>query len=223
MKRRSAREIRHHRLNLEIPFYRFSITEVTKSDQHELLLELENENEFVFYVAPRFHTLKQINAAWNDNEVAARSVFVKPSMIGALDGNVHHVSFDHVDAFLCSEPKAIEIITSNDLQKALSRKLDTKDRPLRDEIQDVVFSLKRSIEITSARSKISTEDIYGTPVSELEDTQPISIPGKKAPQIEPIAVREPKPISNEKEALRNIADISAKEFTAQFIVVQHKT
>ncbi len=43
--------------NLTVPYYRFSITEAAKSDQHELLLALDTSPNIVFYVAPRFHRL----------------------------------------------------------------------------------------------------------------------------------------------------------------------
>ena len=105
MTRRSAKEIRDYNLDLSIPYYRFKVTERTKSAQHELLLELESDSNFVFYVTPRFHTNPQINIAWTRKEVAARSIFVRPSLIGSLDDKTHHISFDGADTFLCSEPR----------------------------------------------------------------------------------------------------------------------
>src|SRR5260370_6663954 len=64
MKTRNAREIREFHLPLLPPFYRFKITESGKSDQHELLLQLDDGSCLVFYVAPRFHELAEINHAW---------------------------------------------------------------------------------------------------------------------------------------------------------------
>jgi hypothetical protein len=55
MTRRSAREIRRDQLPLSLPFYRFKITESGKSDQHELVLALDDGTCLVFYAAPRFH------------------------------------------------------------------------------------------------------------------------------------------------------------------------
>src|SRR5579863_6114902 len=70
MTRRSAREIRKHEALLSVPFYRFSITESGKSDQHTLLLALDDGTNEVFYAAPRFHELAEINQAWSASEVA---------------------------------------------------------------------------------------------------------------------------------------------------------
>jgi hypothetical protein len=102
MTRRSAREIRKDQLPLSLPFYRFKITESGKSDQHELLLALDDGTSFVFYAAPRFHELTEINEAWNDNAVATRSIFVAPSRIGQLDMQSHYVAYDERRAWLCS-------------------------------------------------------------------------------------------------------------------------
>src|SRR5579859_5108091 len=66
----SAMEISNYSLPLSVPFYRFKITESGKSNQHYLLHALAEEGDAVFYAAPRFHQLAEINAAWNANEVA---------------------------------------------------------------------------------------------------------------------------------------------------------
>src|SRR5436190_80170 len=52
MTRRSAKEISIYKLPISLPFYRFKITEVRKSDQHELLLALDDGSCLVFYAAP---------------------------------------------------------------------------------------------------------------------------------------------------------------------------
>jgi hypothetical protein len=60
MMRRSAREYRSildQQGQLRVPFYRFSIMDASKSDQHELLLALDITPNNVFYAAPRFHSL----------------------------------------------------------------------------------------------------------------------------------------------------------------------
>src|ERR1700735_1111864 len=51
---RNAKEIKNNGLRISLPFYRFKITESKKSDQHELLLALDDGSCLVFYVAPRF-------------------------------------------------------------------------------------------------------------------------------------------------------------------------
>src|SRR5258707_1134113 len=57
MKRSSAAELSKHNLPLSLPFYRFKITEARKSNQHDLLLELDDGTCLVLYAAPRFHEL----------------------------------------------------------------------------------------------------------------------------------------------------------------------
>ena len=79
MKTRKAREISVYGLNMWPPFYRFKITKSGKSDQHELLLALDDGSCLVFYVAPRFHEIAEINDAWVNNSVATNSIFVAPS------------------------------------------------------------------------------------------------------------------------------------------------
>lgn len=54
MLRASAYEIKHHRLPLSTPFYRFPITPRNKSFQHTSLVELDDGTNLVFYAAPRF-------------------------------------------------------------------------------------------------------------------------------------------------------------------------
>lgn len=79
---------------LNLPYYRFPITEASSSDQHELLLALDDNSSLVFYAAPRFHRLNEINEAWNHTDVARRSFFISPSVVGPLDDEQHHVAFD---------------------------------------------------------------------------------------------------------------------------------
>ena len=115
MVRANAHEIKQYGLGISLPFYRFYITESGKSDQHELLLALSETQNMVFYVAPRFHELSEINEAWSLNQVAARSIFVSPQIIGVLDDDYHHVAYDDSSAWLCSEPKTIGFRTSSQL------------------------------------------------------------------------------------------------------------
>lgn len=93
MTRRSASEISKHKARLAVPFYRFYITESGTSNQHSMLLELDDGVNQVFYAAPRFHKIREINAAWHANAVASQSIFLRPRVIGALDDKMHHVAY----------------------------------------------------------------------------------------------------------------------------------
>ena len=82
--RANAREIKKG-LPLNPPYYRFGITERWRSDQHKLLVALDdgNSNE-VFYAAPRFHEVGELNAAYLTSDAANRSFYIRPRDIGAI-------------------------------------------------------------------------------------------------------------------------------------------
>jgi hypothetical protein len=99
-----------------------------------MLLELDNGVNNVFYAAPRFDRMVEINAAWAAQEVAARSIFVRPQDIGELDDEPHHVAYDANRTFLCSEPKAIEAMSASQVVERLLGRLKQDPRPLRDTV-----------------------------------------------------------------------------------------
>src|SRR5262245_8892512 len=80
MTRRTAKEIKSG-LRLRLPFYRFRITERRRSAQHDLLLELDVDPNEVFYAAPRFHLVDELNAAYINNDVRNRSLFIPPATL----------------------------------------------------------------------------------------------------------------------------------------------
>lgn len=86
------------------PFYRFHLRPTRHSQQHPMLLDLENAGELVFYAAPIFHQCSELNAAYLARRVVEQSIFVRPSQIGHLpDDKDHHISFKRAGpAFLCS-------------------------------------------------------------------------------------------------------------------------
>jgi hypothetical protein len=104
MVRRTARETRPP-MNFGTPFYRMKIAERWRSAQHEMLLELDAGQNEVFYAAPLFHTVEELNQAYLANLVSTRSCYVSPGKIGKLDGDAHHVAFDQKRFWLCSEPR----------------------------------------------------------------------------------------------------------------------
>jgi hypothetical protein len=147
MTRRSAREYRSITKQggvLSVPFYRFPITEKTKSDQHELLLALEATPNEVFYAAPRFHRLSEINSAWRASAVASRSVFISPSEIGTLDDDRHTVAFSGANSWVCSEPRSIRALTSREVLEGLKKNLHDDPRPLRERLPEMVKDLREA-------------------------------------------------------------------------------
>src|ERR1019366_3156628 len=76
------------------PFYRMHVRPQRISDQHASLLSLEQAGNDVFYVAPGFHTIANLNAAYAERRVWDRSFRIKPSFIGPLPNDkAHHVTF----------------------------------------------------------------------------------------------------------------------------------
>jgi hypothetical protein len=104
MVRRSAIEVQNGLL--EPPFYRMHLRSLKHSQQHPLLLKLEQAGNEVYYVAPLFHQPSELNDAYKKHEIKQRSRFFKPSDIGVItDKGRHHVSFANKAGFVfCSEP-----------------------------------------------------------------------------------------------------------------------
>lgn len=244
MTRRSAREYRsilNQGSQLPVPFYRFPITESEKSDQHELLLALDTAPNLVFYAAPRFHRLSEINNAWQIGAVASRSSFVSPSEIGSLDDERHTVAFAGAGSWLCSDPRPIRTLNSRDVLEKLQEALRVDERPLRTRLPILVEELQNAER--SGRERISERQMRAEqkarakratrspdrPYQRLSDeaeyearefrairTQRLL----EAPEPNPPGTREPKPVGPEFRALRKASDIAARVFDTQLIIVQ---
>lgn len=78
MTRSTVKEVKKYKKRLKIPFHRFYITDSGTSNQHTMLLELDDGKNNVFYAAPRFDRIVEINDAWTAKEVTERSIFVRP-------------------------------------------------------------------------------------------------------------------------------------------------
>lgn len=92
------------------PYYRMHIRPKRHSKQHELLLDLENLGNEVYYSAPAFHEPGELNDAYLKKQVKNRSLWVKPTDIGDItDYKEHYLAFQLPSTwFFCSKPKAIE-------------------------------------------------------------------------------------------------------------------
>lgn len=211
MKRRSAKEISRYGAALSVPFYRFSITESGKSDQHAMLLELDDGTSNVFYAAPRFHELEEINHAWAAKEVAGRSIFVRPKVIGALNSESHHVAFDSVRAYLCSQPKLIEFLTARNLAEQLVVRLNETKRPLRETIPELNIALGQAWNRARERS--------GEPRIRVM-TSPAPSQAEAEVQRAKVATRTAVPLTEDFQRLRDLADNALKLFDVQLVIVQ---
>jgi len=213
MKTRRAREISDHGLRISLPFYRFKITESGKSDQHELLRALDDGSCLVFYVAPRFHEIAEINDAWVNNSVATNSIFVAPSEIGPLDLSSHHVAYDESQAWLCSDPKEIDFLSSRALVERLNSRILSDHRPFREKLPELVVNMVSAEQRARARlrDRESAEQAHAPVQRRSEATRP------EAP---PIPTRPPRPLSETDRQLREASDMAARLFDAQLVIVQ---
>jgi hypothetical protein len=146
MKGNFTREIRDG-LRLSRPYYRFRITDAGISDQHDMLLRLDRGANEVFYIAPKFHEVAELNRAFASNLVAERSFCIRPRDIGTLDASPHHVSFDDRRSFVCSEPREVKGLAGRELIRAFERRLREDSRPLSDGIlTETLSSMETALE-----------------------------------------------------------------------------
>lgn len=174
MVRRTARETRSP-MNFATPFYRMKIAERSRSAQHEMLLDLDGGPNEVFYAAPLFHTVEELNKAYLANSVSAQSCYVRPSKIGKLDGEAHHVAFDKKRFWVCSDPRQTEGLHGAELGTALERRLGSESRSFRDGplgerlsfVEEILG--RRNISSASSREPIAASGLE--PIAALTDSQ----------------------------------------------------
>jgi hypothetical protein len=155
--------------NLNLPFYRLKITERSRSDQHDMLLELDDGNNQVFYAAPLFHEVKELNEAYLAAQVGIRSFYIRPSDIGKLDDDSHHVAFDGVRSYVFSEPREVTGIRGDAFPGILRHRRDADSRALRDgPLVDALSSVERVL----GRHRLSAaEQDHGRPGKSREEGQ----------------------------------------------------
>ena len=202
---------------LDTPFFRFPITDSNKSQQHKMLCDLDNGSNLVFYAAPSFYEISELNEAWANKSLIRRSIFVKPIDIGDLTPGGHTVSWDSLDnAWLCSEPKKINSTSSSTLVEEIREKLSKRDN-LRSELKTLSEKLI-VIEERLLRGDYldaSDEKTYGGYYDRiLSASRPKTLLGS------PLLLKGPKELDEEGQLLRDIADRSAQLFGAQLIIIQ---
>jgi hypothetical protein len=120
-------------IQLPRPYLRFTLMTDTKSDQHDLLLSLDNTQNMVFYAAPRYHMRDNLNDAWRRQEVVEQTVFARPRDMGELDAGRHAVAFHRswqTHAVLCSQAQQIPLVRPKELFEAARKRLSTASEPL---------------------------------------------------------------------------------------------
>ena len=220
MTRRTANEVKKHKKRLKIPFHRFYITDSGTSDQHTMLLELDEGKNNVFYVAPRFDRIVEINDAWAAKEVAARSIFVRPQDIGELDDELHHIAYDANRTFICSEPKEIEALSATQVVQRLLGRLKDDPRPLRETVSVLSSNADDAVKRGEMRIRQRRADKSGT----IGLPKAVDLfeggPSSALPPPPRVPLRDPEPLSEPNRKLRELADKAYKTFDVQLVIVQ---
>lgn len=120
MVRGSAAEISKHSLpGIATPFFRMHLMSRSVSQQHELLIDLENQHPHsVYYATPELRSPHLFNTAYNSATVHLRSVLFSPSEIGRLlDDEAHVVAYRDglPNAWFCSKPREIQAFRFEDV------------------------------------------------------------------------------------------------------------
>jgi len=159
MVKRTAGEWSHFRE----PYYRFWVRGRRYSDQHDLLIALDDGISEVYYAAPVIHQVEALNRAFIIGLVEQSSIFFRPADIGVLP-----TDRDHAMAFLpgraygyrCSDPKEVPVSGEGlSFSKILAGRF--RERPL---IQPE-FYFQRVTELLerrgSARAHLTPEAAWG--------------------------------------------------------------
>lgn len=109
--------------------YRMTLSATGKRNQHDKLLRLEQlvgNRANVYYACPGFARMTQFNKAYRRQQVPNRSMLVRPSAIGPLSDEPHHVSFnrDSVSrkfAWCFSDPVRVELPAEESISQELAR------------------------------------------------------------------------------------------------------
>lgn len=144
MKKRNAKEVQQR--VLDPPFYRMYLRSRRYSNQHELLLQLEDKGNLVYYVAPAFYAQQQFNAHYRKQTTAINSIFIRPCQIGEInDDDTHCVSFKncHSQAYRFSTPIQIQqsIDFTNFTNEALRKAKSEIKASLRNNLQWSVWNM----------------------------------------------------------------------------------
>lgn len=209
--------------NLQRPYHRFEITDSSTSEQHRMLIDLEDPSNIVLYAAPRFHTVEQFNQAWQHQTVSSRSIFVSPNEIGNLPNGRHTVAFDDNRTWVCSDPKKIETLSASDIISKITKKLHKAEKPLREIIPELLEEVRAIEEIRkSGEYRDSADDPYSQDrivAPALKTGETLSITGTTEPINVP--VREPKPIEDKTLLqIRELSELSSVMFGTQMYILQ---
>ena len=139
-----------------------------------MLLDLENDGNEVYYSAPAFHEPWELNDAYLNHQVKARSIWVRPSWVGPLpDEDDHHVAFKHPgQRYFCSKVRLIENkIGVEEFTKQIETAVKEKGSSALSE-KRLYQTAERLTEISRKRKDISYQ-AYEKARRDLENRKPI--------------------------------------------------
>lgn len=180
---RNAAEV--HQGIMTVPFFRMHLRAKRISNQHDMLISLENSGETVYYVAPLFHKDTEMNCAYLSRSVFQQSRFFSPSGIGCLpDDNDHHVAFRSTGAsYLCSEPKEIKMFSPEAVLQQINSQSVSPAMTETPSLEEALRNARRHMLEILRRSRI----IEGTDDSELARQLP-NFPQDIASQVSYLAI-----------------------------------
>lgn len=156
-------------------YYRWHLHALRHSAQHDLLLELEDQGNEVYYVAPAFHLSAELNTHYLAKQIVHNSFGFRPSGIGTLpDEDEHYVVFNHHSwAYRCSDdPVPVKAQTMSGLlgvsrdQQPIQELNDGEIRKLGQQIVDVLRNSRKR------RSLVGHKSVDPDEVARAIDNQP---------------------------------------------------
>jgi len=129
MVRDTAKEISQYALaGMSTPFFRMPLMRRDLSQQHQLLVDLEQRfGNAVFYATPGMEDVGSFNAAYSTSQVHNRSVFFSPSDIGPLADDKQHVIAYRNGlgyAWFCSVPREVSAVGIEEVERKLAGLFD---------------------------------------------------------------------------------------------------
>lgn len=141
-------------------FFRIHLRPRKTSMQHDLLCDLADKGERVYYAAPEFDTPAGLNTAYLTRRVPDQSAFFSAAAIGRYpDDGPHHISFQTGGTFgwRCSEPMKVSRSKSTVEALFASRQTKAQARSLREELERLVRVMSDILE----RRAINAEGLTG--------------------------------------------------------------
>jgi hypothetical protein len=220
----TAREFKKGGISL--PYYRMKITSSKDSKQHGMLVALDIRPNIVFYAAPLFHTIEELDDAYLLGRVRQRSFFMRPSQIGSFtDKEPHYACFDGTTSKVFSEPKDVPAYSAEQVDKLLKDLLASDKRPFGEgPLQEALKEARQARPRYLASEREKSQQAVGEP------SESLRVPVRTAevvPYVRPLEFgaarpsRAPrKPDDPRFQELQELADIGLRQFNAQLLVIQ---